>query len=117
MPNLIASPQARGTRDPSTGVSAVSQVSAIYGIDNWASGTSPSTESGHLTIAPHRIPGRTIDVYEVVRQQVAAQQSLPFLLRFPQVLDERLASLHEAFATAIAEFRYGGRHVGAYPVR
>ncbi len=117
MPNLIASPQARGTRDPSTGVSAVSQVSAIYGIDNWGFGYFAVNESGHLTIAPHRIPGRTIDVYEVVRQQVAAQQSLPFLLRFPQVLDERLASLHEAFATAIAEFRYGGRHVGAYPVK
>ena len=98
-------------------MSTVDRVSGIYGIENWGFGYFGVNEAGHLTISPHRVPGRSIDICEIVTQQVSEQQALPFLLRFPQVLDERLASLHEAFASAIEEFRYGGRHIGAYPLK
>ena len=97
--------------------SAIERVSRIYGLDNWGFGYFGVNPSGHLSVTPHKIPGLAVDVYEAVRDQVDNQLSPPFLLRFPQILDERLASLHQAFATAIAEFEYGGRHIGAYPVK
>ena len=97
--------------------SASERVSRIYGLDNWGFGYFGVNPSGHLSVTPHKIPGLAVDVYEAVRDQVGNQLSPPFLLRFPQVLDERLASLHQAFATAIAEFEYCGRHIGAYPVK
>ncbi len=117
MQSSTTAPPAPASRDPSTGLSNVTRVAEIYGIDNWGFGYFSINEAGHLTVCPHRVPGRTIDVYEVVREQVSGQQALPFLLRFPQILDERLSSLHTAFAKAIEEFRYQGRHVGAYPVK
>ena len=106
-----------GPLDPSTGLSLVERVARVYGIESWGFDYFGVNESGHLTVAPLKIPGLAADVFDVVRRQVRDQQAPPFLLRFPQILDERLASLHRAFAAAIDEFRYGGRHIGAYPVK
>ena len=108
---------AQGVMDLSTGQSIIDRVSRTYGIDSWGFGYFGINEEGHLTVAPHKIPGLSIDTYEVVRKQVQARQAPPFLLRFPQILDERLASLHQAFAAAIEEYDYGGRHIGAYPIK
>ena len=102
----------------STGTEArIDEVSKIYGISNWGFDYFGVNGKGHLTVAPNRIPGLAIDVFDIVCEQVRNQQSLPLLLRFPQILDERLASLHEAFALAIKEFSYGGRHIGAFPIK
>ena len=110
---LAQQPSVDTTAEPS----AIERVSRIYGLDNWGFGYFGVNQSGHLSVTPHKIPGLAVDVYEAVRDQVRNQLSPPFLLRFPQILDERLASLHQAFATAIAEFDYAGRHIGAYPVK
>ena len=107
----------RPQADSSSRRSNIDRVSRIYGIDNWGFGYFGVSEAGHLTVAPHKIPGHAIDVYELVEEQARDRQSPPFLLRFPQILDERLASLHAAFRTAIEEFEYDGRHIGAYPVK
>ena len=97
--------------------SAIERVSRIYGLDDWGFGYFGVNSSGHLSVTPHRIPSLAVDVYDAVQEQVRNQLSPPFLLRFPQILDERLASLHQAFANAIAEFDYDGRHIGAYPIK
>lgn len=103
--------------DPASRVARIDQVSKIYGIENWGFGYFGVNAAGHLTVTPHKIPSLAIDVHDVVREQVRKRNTPPLLLRFPQILDERLGSLHAAFGTAIQEFRYGGRHVGAFPVK
>lgn len=103
--------------DPASRVARIDRVSKIYGIENWGFGYFGVNAAGHLTVTPHKIPSLAIDVHDVVREQVRKRNTPPLLLRFPQILDERLGSLHAAFGTAIQEFRYGGRHVGAFPVK
>ena len=111
-------PATAGTdADRAASVSQVGRVSEIYGIGNWGFGYFGVNDAGHLTVAPHKIPSLAIDVYDVVRHQVQDRNSPPFLLRFPQILDERLGSLHQAFANAIREFDYCGRHIGAFPIK
>ncbi len=110
-------PSAQPSVDAAAEPSVLDRVARIYGLDNWGFGYFGINSSGHLSVAPHKIPGLEVDVYEAVQGQVRNQLSPPFLLRFPQILDERLASLHQAFANAIAKFDYGGRHIGAYPAK
>lgn len=105
------------TLDPAAGLSNIDRVARTYGIDNWGYGYFRINEAGHLLVSPQKIPGLSIDTFEVVRDLVRQQHAPPFLLRFPQVLDERLGFLHRAFADAIREYSYGGRHIGAYPVK
>ena len=110
-------PSAQPSVDAAAEPSVLDRVARIYGLDNWGFGYFGINSSGHLSVAPHKIPGLEVDVYEAVQDQVRNQLSPPFLLRFPQILDERLASLHQAFANAITKFDYGGRHIGAYPAK
>ncbi len=93
------------------------RVSQIYGIDHWGFGYFGINAAGLLQVTPHKVPGLPIDVFEVVKGLVAERHAPPFLLRFPQILDERLGALHRAFADAIAEFEYAGAHIGVYPVK
>ncbi len=117
MQGTIASPSKQRTPHRPAGQTTLSRVLGLYGVENWGFGYFGANEAGHLTVAPHRMASQAVDVYDVVQEQVSQQQALPFLVRFPQILDERLGSLHEAFATAIKEFEYQGRHIGAYPVK
>ena len=99
------------------GLGAVEAVSKIYGIDDWGAGYFDVNGKGNLTVAPWKDPQRAIDVHEAVLDLVKLNHSTPFLLRFPQILDERLEALHKAFRNAMVEFDYPGRHLAVYPVK
>ena len=103
--------------DITTGVAHRDKVSKTYGIADWGFGYFGINEVGHLVVTPHKVPTLAIDIYNTVRDLAQKKHSPPFLLRFPQILDERLASLHSAFANAVLEYEYAGRHIGAYPVK
>jgi arginine decarboxylase len=42
---------------------------------------------------------------------------LPLLIRFDDILQDRLERLHAAFERAIAQYGYGGRYQGVFPVK
>ncbi|MAG56745.1 MAG: biosynthetic arginine decarboxylase, partial [Planctomycetes bacterium] len=57
---------------------------------------------------------RLVDVVDAMR---ARGYRSPFLLRFPQILRNRVVRLHAAFQAAIEEFEYPERYQGVYPVK
>ena len=89
----------------------------IYGIENWGFGYFFANHNGNLAVAPSKARSRSIDVREVIAELTARQQFTPVLLRFPQILDDRMSALHQAFAHAIREFEYPNRHLAVYPVK
>ncbi len=97
--------------------SVIEMVSKIYGVENWGFRYFGINERGHLTVTPWKHPGPPIDLYEIVQELVKQKQPTPFLLRFPQMLDERLGALHEAFRGSMRMFEYGGSHMAVYPVK
>ena len=109
-----ASPNVLAVR---AGSGAAEAVSKTYGIDDWGFGYFHVNGKGNLSVAPWKDPQRAIDVHEVVLDLARQNHSTPFLLRFPQILDERLEALHQAFRNAMAEFDYAGRHLAVYPVK
>ena len=89
----------------------------LYGVENWGFDYFFINEDGNLAVAPGKDRSRSIDLHRVVQELTAEGQSMPALLRFPQILDERMSALHEAFAGAIKEFSYEGRHLAVYPAK
>src|SRR5690606_11254544 len=74
-------------------------------------------ERGNLAVAPQRDRSRSIELIDLVDKASENSLETPFLVRFPQILDDRLEVIHRAFRRAIEEFDYPKRHLGVYPVK
>ena len=54
---------------------------------------------------------------ELVQELQGRDLSLPLLIRFDDILEDRLERIHAAFERAIAQYGYGGRYQGVFPVK
>ena len=89
----------------------------IYGVENWGAGYFGVSEQGCLMVHPTRNPLMGVEVIALLQTLAQRRVPAPFLLRFPQVLDTQIKDFHEAFRSSIAEFNYGARHRGVFPMK
>jgi arginine decarboxylase len=89
----------------------------LYGIENWGNGYFGVNRKGHLIVRPSAGDSRTVDIREVVDKLAARRIKAPLLLRFPQLLQDRVRVLNESFKRSIAEVDYKGRYFGVFPVK
>ena len=89
----------------------------IYSAGSWGSGYFGINAAGHVVCRPGRDSTREIDLYEVVRELEARDLTAPMVLRFSDILRDRLRSLHDAFASAIAENDYKNRYAAVFPIK
>ena len=91
-------------------------IPALYGIENWGNSYFDINSAGHLLVKPFR-SGAGVDLFEVVETLGARRCPTPVMLRFPQILETQIRDLHQAFQSAITEFRYGARYQGVFPMK
>src|SRR5918995_1677409 len=89
----------------------------LYHVNAWGKGYFSINEAGHVVVRPDTQPGRDIDLFEVVEGLKARDLTTPVVVRFSDVLRDRLRSLHDAFASAIAENDYRNRYAAVYPIK
>lgn len=89
----------------------------IYGVENWGAGYFGVSEQGCLTVHPTRNPLMGIELMSLLQTLQQRKVTPPLLLRFPQVLDTQIKEFHEAFRNSIAEYNYGARHRGVFPMK
>ncbi len=89
----------------------------IYGVENWGAGYFGVSEQGCLTIHPTRNPLMGVELTALIQSIVQRKVAPPFLFRFPQILDTQIKDFHEAFRSSIAEYNYGARHRGVFPMK
>ena len=87
-----------------------------YGIDNWGAGFFDVNEQGHLVVRPNR-DERGVDLFSLIGRLQKRKVRFPMLVRFPQMLTNRVNELFSAFEKAIAEYTYGNRYLGVFPVK
>jgi len=90
---------------------------ALYGLDRWGEPYFGVSERGHVMVQPQGERGGALDLVELVRELQGRGLSLPLLIRFDDILEDRLERLHAAFERAIAQYGYGGRYQGVFPVK
>jgi arginine decarboxylase len=89
----------------------------LYAVRAWGGGYFGINDAGHVVCRPGRDDAREIDLYEVVQQLGARDLTAPMVLRFSDLLRDRLRSLHDAFAAAIAENDYRNRYAAVFPIK
>ena len=100
--------------------------SSLYRIDGWGAPYFTANTSGNISIRPHgsnTLPHQDIDLLKVVKKITDPKPSgglglnLPVIVRFPDVLKNRLECLQSAFDLAVQTQGYGSHYQGVYPVK
>jgi arginine decarboxylase len=96
---------------------SVDQARKTYSIPHWSEGYFDVDGAGRVTVLPRGGQGPAIALAEVVDQAKANGAKLPLLVRFPDILGDRLRKLQAAFAQAQADWDYKGGYTAVYPIK
>jgi len=90
----------------------------IYHVAQWSDGFFDINERGNLCALPHACRDQTaIDLHELSQAIRDAGIALPVLVRFTDILRQRIQSLNIAFNKAIVDHDYQGKYLSAYPIK
>jgi arginine decarboxylase len=90
----------------------------IYQIRGWGEPYFSISERGTVVVSPDpEKPERKIDLFELVGDLEARGLDMPLLIRFSDVLKDRIRRLNECFGKAIKEYDYPGAYRGVFPVK
>jgi arginine decarboxylase len=96
---------------------SIDRAKLTYAIPHWSNGYVDVAANGHLQMRPRGDEGPALDLPAIVAQATAEGLRLPLLVRFPDILADRLRRLQEAFAKAIEDWEYAGRYTAIYPIK
>ncbi len=88
-----------------------------YNIDRWGAGYFDIDDHGHVVAKPLREKGASVDLTDLIEEAKSRGLKFPLLVRFQDILRDRVASLNEAFRASIAEFGYKGIYRGVFPIK
>ena len=89
----------------------------LYGLERWGEPYFSVNARGHISVQPQGERGGSLDLHDLVQELRSRNLSLPLLIRFDDILEDRLERLHSAFERAIAQYGYKGRYQGVFPVK
>ncbi|WP_420467326.1 biosynthetic arginine decarboxylase [Panacagrimonas sp.] len=94
------------------------QARNLYNMPNWGEGYFDVSAEGTVTVRPFRDRSPVVvDLHALAQQLPREGLDLPVLLRFTDILRDRVDALAGAFADIIAEYGYAGRYTGVYPIK
>jgi arginine decarboxylase len=88
-----------------------------YAVPHWGDGYVDVDAAGHIVMRPRGAQGPALSLPAIVDRARAEGLRLPLLVRFPDILADRLKRLQDAFAKAIAEWSYAGGYTAVYPIK
>ena len=88
----------------------------LYNIKGWGVNYFGINEKGHVYVTPKKNSVQ-VDLKEVVDQLATRHVTAPVLLRFPDILDNRIEKTDECFRKATKEYEYKGEHFIIFPIK
>lgn len=88
----------------------------LYNIEGWGINYFSINDKGNVTVCPSKDDVK-IDLKEVVDELQLRDVTAPVLLRFPDILDNRILKMTECFNNAKKEFEYKGDNFVVYPIK
>jgi len=88
----------------------------LYNIHGWGVNYFSINEKGNVVVSPAR-DSNEVDLYELIEELQLRDVSTPVLLRFPDILDNRIEQMAKCFAQAKTEYEYKGDNFLVYPIK
>ncbi len=91
--------------------------SELFDVPAWGKGYFSVNAKGNIAVHPDKDPTRAIDMKDLIDTLVLRGIALPILIRFAGIIKQQLKEIHDAFATAIQEHKYGGEYRCVFPIK
>ena len=88
----------------------------LYNIKGWGVNYFGINEKGHAYVSPRK-DGVRVDLKEIVDDLASRDITAPVLLRFPDILDNRIEKTSDCFNRAAEEYDYKAEHFIIYPIK
>ena len=95
----------------------VSASTPLYGLHHWGDNYFSINDNGHINVSPKKSEGSSLDLLDLVNELESRNLKTPLLIRFDDILEDRLTQLHKAFANAIHQYNYTGEYQGVFPIK
>lgn len=88
----------------------------LYNINGWGLKYFSINEKGHVVVTPKEtsVP---VDLKDVMDELQVRDISSPVLLRFPDILDNRVEKISNCFKNASEQYNYTGKNYIIYPIK
>ena len=88
----------------------------LYNINGWGRQYFSINEAGHVCVTPKQ-GYASVDLKDVMDELQVRDVSAPVLLRFPDILDNRIEKISNCFKTSAEEYNYKGNNFIIYPIK
>ena len=88
----------------------------LYNITGWGTSYFSINDAGHVVVTPRR-DGVTVDLKELVDELQLRDVASPMLLRFPDILDNRIEKMSSCFKQAAEKYGYKAENFIIYPIK
>src|SRR5271168_1186631 len=90
---------------------------SVYNIHRWGAKYFDINDAGRVVATPQQEAGAAVDITDVLDEAKARGLKFPLLIRFQDILRNRVESINLAFRNSIAEFNYQGSYRGVFPIK
>lgn len=88
----------------------------LYNINGWGRKYFSINEKGHIAVTP-REGYASVDLKEIMDELQVRDVTAPLLLRFPDILDNRIEKISNCFKQAAEEYNYQAQNFIIYPIK
>jgi arginine decarboxylase len=96
---------------------SIDRARELYGIARWGLRYFDINGRGQVTVSPLKEQGGTVAIVDVIKEAVEQGLHFPMLIRFHDLLRNRVERINKAFNDAIVELEYKSIYRGVYPVK
>lgn len=88
----------------------------LYNINGWGLDYFSVNDKGHVTVTP-KAGGPAIDLKDLMEELQLHDVAAPVLLRFPDILNNRIEKISACFNVASKEYGYNAKSYVIYPIK
>ena len=77
---------------------------STYGIDKWGEKYFSINSDGNISISPNRKSKKKVDLFKLVKEFKSREINTPLIIRFNDILKDRITELNNAFSKAIETY-------------
>ena len=96
---------------------SIEQSKQLFAIQQWGNGYFSVNNQGHVSVKPQADCATEIDLLEIAQALRNKGLNFPVLVRFTDILCDRIRQLQQAFELACQTHDYSGHYTPVYPIK